>query len=107
MRAGQLRHRVTIQTASEAQDSFGQPQPTWTTFAERFAEILPQSGREFVAARTVTPELTHLVRLRGVAGVTPKMRLLFGTRVFDILAAMAVEERSRELLLSCRELVAT
>lgn len=107
MRAGQLRHRIVIQSVTETRDSFGQPQPSWSTFAERYAEILPQSGREYLAARTITPELTHLVRLRGVTGVTPKMRVLLGTRVLDILAAVPVEERTRELLLTCRELVAT
>lgn len=107
MRAGQLRHRLVIQQATETRDNFGQAQPSWTTFAERYAEVLPQSGREFLAARTLTPELTHLVRLRGVAGITPKMRVLLGTRVLDILAAVPVEERPRELLLTCRELVVT
>ena len=107
MRAGQLRYRITIQQATEAQDSFNQPIATWSTFAQRYAELLPQSGREFIAARQIVPELQHLVNLRWLAGVTPKMRVTLGARTFDILAVLDLEGRNRELQLACRELVAT
>jgi SPP1 family predicted phage head-tail adaptor len=107
MHAGTLRHRITIQQATEAQNSFNEPIATWATFAQRYAELLPQSGREFIAARQVVPELQHLVNLRWMAGVTPKMRVQLGSRVFDILAVLDLEGRNRELQLACRELVPT
>lgn len=105
--AGAYRHRITIQQATETRDTFGEAVPTWGTYAERYAEILPQSGREFIGARQLTPELSHLIRLRTVAGVTPKMRAVLGSRVFDILAVLDDENRGIQMTLACRELVAT
>ncbi len=107
MRAGQLRTRVTIEQVTETRDTFGDPVPSWGTFAARYADVLPQSGREFIAARQRWPELSHLVRLRAVAGITPKMRARIGARVLDILAVLDQESRGREVVLACRELVAT
>jgi len=104
--AGRYRARIVIERATEARDTFGEADPTWATFATRWAAILPQSGREFTAAKALYPELTHLVETRWVAGVTPKMRVRYGTRRFDIVAVMNQEERSVEMTLACRELVA-
>lgn len=104
--AGTLRHRIVIERGTEVQNAFGEPITTWATFAERYAAILPQSGREFIGAQQVVPELTHLVRLRYVAGVTSKMRIRFGSRVFDILAPLDEEARGVEVTFACRELVA-
>jgi len=103
--AGTLRHRIVIERGTELQNTFGEPITTWSTFAERYAAILPQSGREFIGAQQVVPELTHLVRLRHVAGLTSKMRIRFGSRLFDILAPLDDEERGIELTLACKELV--
>jgi SPP1 family predicted phage head-tail adaptor len=107
MRAGGLRHRIVIQEATETQNSFNEAVPVWSTFAERYASLVPQSGREFIAASQIVPELQALITLRWVNGVTPKMRVQMGTRVFDILAVLDLEGRNREMQLACRELVTT
>lgn len=105
MFAGRLRHRVTVEQVTEAVDSFNEPDETWTTRATRWGEVLPQDGREFFSAQQINAEITHLVRMRYLAGVTPKMRLRLGTRIIKILSVINVEERSRELLISGQEVV--
>lgn len=107
MRSGLLRHKITIQRGTETQNSFNEPIVSWSTFAQRYAELLPQTGREFIAARQIVPELQHLIRLRWLAGVTPKMRVTMDGRVFDILAGIDLDGRNTELHLACRELVVT
>ena len=51
--------------------------------------------------------MTHRVKIRYRAGVTAKMRLTFGARVFNIRGVINAGERDRTLELLCEEGVAT
>jgi len=104
MQAGNLRHRVTIQQVTETRDDMGGVTQTWSTFAASLhAEIAPLSGRELLLARQVNAETTHRIRLRYRAGITPKMRVLFGSRIFAIESVLDTDERGIEVVLLCRE----
>lgn len=70
-----------------------------------WAEIIPGSSREFIAAKSINAELTHEIRIRYLSGVTPKMRILYGTRVFDIEPPRNIRERNEELLIMATEAV--
>jgi SPP1 family predicted phage head-tail adaptor len=100
-----MRHPVTIQEAVESTNGVGETVETWTTLDEVWASIEPISGREFQAVQQIAAETTHKVTIRYLAGVTPKHRVLFGSRVFDILAVRNVEEVGRITDLLCRERV--
>ena len=41
--------------------------------------------------------------IRYLSGIVPKMRVKFGSRIFDILSVINVKESNRELQLMCRE----
>jgi SPP1 family predicted phage head-tail adaptor len=105
MRAGRLRHRVTVQAFTElGVDAVGTPQGQWdATAIDVAAEVTPLSGSELLAAQQVGAETTHVVRMRYGTTVTPRHRLLFGARILEIESAPNVEERNKELLLRCRE----
>lgn len=107
MQSGKLRHLVTIQrrvVGSPQATSTGQPDETWTAFlTDIHASIEPISGREYFAQRQVQGEVTHRVRLRYRAGITSAMRVVFGSRVFDIASVIDFEERNIELQLMCVE----
>lgn len=106
MRAGRLgRHRVDIEQPVEGTaDAAGEIPITWSVYASSVpVEILPQGGREFYQAAQVQAEMTHLLKLRYLPGVTSKMRALFGTRELNILDVQNVDERGREMLLTCKE----
>lgn len=106
MRAGMLKRRVTIQSVTEgAMSAQGEPLETVTTFAERWASVDPLSGAEAELMHEVHPEVTHIVTIRYLSGVTPKMRVLFGTRSFEIKAVLNTREANRELGLLCTELL--
>ena len=96
---------MTIQTASETPNTYGEQVRTWSTFATVWASIEPLSGNELENARQRVAKASHLIRCRHVASVTPKMRLIYGSRTFDIGAAMDVDERNRELRLLCTEVL--
>ena len=105
MKIGKLRHRIAIEQVAEIQDSDGSVIETWSAFADVQASIEPISGREYFAAQTTQAEVTHRFSLRYVSGVTPKMRVKYGSRIFDILSVINVNERNRELQLMCRECI--
>ena len=100
MRAGQLRHRVTIQSPTE--DIHGGP-TTWADTETVYARIAPIGGREFFLAQQVQADVTHRIVMRYGPVVTPKHRLMFDGRYFDIRAVLNREERNRELELICTE----
>lgn len=103
MQAGLLRKRLTIQKPSQAQDGYGQTLDTWTDVATVWGEIVPVSGREMIAANAMQESKTHAITIRYIAGITPKMRIKYGTRLFDIQSVLDENERHRTLNLSCVE----
>lgn len=108
MKAGELRHRIKIQKLDEAQGGTGEilkGDADWTDFATRSAAIEPLQGRELFIAQQVSAEVNTRVRLRHLAGVTPRMRILFDGREFDIKSVLNLGERNRETELLCKELV--
>lgn len=106
MRAGKLRHELTIEQYSVANDSTGDPVKSWSNFATGWwASIEPVAGRETFAAQQVLAGVTHMVKGRYLAGLVATMRLKYGARYFRVEAVRDVEERGREMWLQCTEIV--
>lgn len=105
MRAGTLRQRVTIQDKSVVRDTYGAETITWTEVATVWAAVEPLQGREYLEARQTTAEVSTRIRIRYRSGITPEMRVEFGTRVYEILAVIDVKELDREIHLMSREFV--
>lgn len=101
MRAGDLRERVSIQVNTPAADTFGAAgAESWAnigTVPTVYAALEPLSGREGFAADRLYGEASHRVRMRYrsdfMTVLVPKNRLLYGTRVFDIIATLEVAPR--------------
>lgn len=108
IRAGRLRHRVLVQAlpASPALDGYGQTSSSFSTAATVWASIDPLSGNELVQARQVSADVTHRVVMRYHAGLTPKMRLKKGDRVFEILSVLdGANSTRRESVCLVKEVV--
>lgn len=105
-KAGELIHRVQIQAdAGTTTDALGEPVEDWQTVAYRYASIEPLGGRELWTAQQVQADVSHRIRMRFYAGVTPKMRILFQSRIFNIGVVRNLEERCDTLELLCKEAV--
>jgi SPP1 family predicted phage head-tail adaptor len=104
MEAGKLRHRLIFQEKAATVNSLGEPL-TWTTSFTVWGSVEPLSGREFFEAKQVQAQVSHRVRIRYRSGVAPSMRILYGTRAFDIQEVIDTEERHAELVLMCQERV--
>ena len=64
VKAGRLRHRLTIQTHTVSQDGFGEPDKTWSDLATVWADVRPLRGREYLEARGEQGALFYLVTMR-------------------------------------------
>jgi len=105
MRAGPLRHRITIEAPAETQAADGSIVTTWQAFATSWASIEPLIGREYFAQQREQATVSHKIRMRYQAGITHKMRVAWGTRLFEIESVLNVGERNREIVLMCSEAV--
>ena len=103
MRSGRLRHRVTIEEATDTRDGVGHPIPAWMTWAIVWAEIVPLSGRELYAAQEVHNEITTRIWLRYREGLTTKMRLRHGSTIYNINAPINSGERNKVIQLLCSQ----
>lgn len=110
MRAGPMRHRVTIQESTDTQDAYGEPIESWAAYAVRWAQVEPLRGAERFEAQRLNPDLAYRVRLRHdstIDAVTPKMRISWDSRTLRIHEVINIGARDREVQLICSELVET
>lgn len=105
MRAGRLRHRVRIENPVDTADSQGSATRIWNLLRVVWAALEPLTAREQLQAAQVQHGITHNVLLRHVDGITPKSRLIFGTRTFHIVGISNTDERKKEWVLTCSEKV--
>ena len=100
-----MRHRITIEAPVETQAADGSILTTWETFIEAWASVEPLIGREYFAQQREQATVSHKIRMRHIAGITHKMRITWGTRLFEIESVLNVGERNREIVLMCQESV--
>ncbi len=104
MKAGQLRHRVTIQAKAIGTDAYGGPTETWTDVPpDIWADVEPLHGRELTNAQAVFAETTTKITMRYRAGVIPANRIVFEGRHYNIQAIVDTDMRHRELVIMASE----
>lgn len=96
--------RLTIESYDVGSELEGRP-GEWREVGRVFAEITPLSGREYLQAQQMQASVTHRIRSEYLAGMTARMRLTHGTRVFSVASVVNVDEKCRELEWMCTEVV--
>ena len=110
VKLGELRQRLVIEAERPASDAGGGQSDPWAdpiVVATVWGKVEPLSGGERLRAMQIEDRLSHRIVIRHRPGITPAMRVRFGSRVFNIRAAINREERDRFLELLCEEGVAT
>ena len=101
-----LRHRVTLQTPTITRTDRGAEVFGWANTATVYADVRTPGGQEqTLSSQLEIGTLTHAVTIRYRTGITPKMRLVWGTRVFEINAVLDTDNRLRLMTLACLETV--
>lgn len=113
-RAGLMRERVTVQSATVSADNIGgisDGAVTWASIAtvpDIWARVMPISGRgaERVNAMQLQSAISHEVTIRYRTDLTPAYRLVWGSKALNI-RSISHDEKHRHTTLFCEEGVAT
>lgn len=110
MRAGNLRERVTIQTATESQNSYGEPVLSWSDTTTVWGELTPLMARAREAfalqAEALQAKAPHQCRLRYRALSVKTNRLKVNGKIYEIEAVLDPDGRDRETVVLCYEVQA-
>jgi len=106
MRIGDLRHRISLQELVSIPDGMGGFSEEWQDVATVWASVEPLRGQERYLAQQTLQEVTHKVTMRYREGVSTRMRIFFGGRLFTIKAILDPEERHKWLEILCSEISA-
>lgn len=109
--ASQAKHVIQFQQVSETGDSLGDTTRSWATVITAFASITPVSGREVLYSQQLQAPHTHKIKVRYNALLMPpeagcKLRIQFGSRLFNIVQIRNLEEDNRFIELLAQEGVA-
>lgn len=87
--AGRLRHRVRLQDKQQTQNpTTGELSEAWVDVAEVWANVVPMSGREFMAASAEQSEVRGRIEIRYRNDVFPHMRIVHRGMVYTIHAVL-------------------
>lgn len=99
MRAGKLRHRVTIQSPDTTQNPVtGEMVNGWTDVATCWASVEPLSVREFMASAATQSEISARITIRYREGVAANMRILHRGNNYNIEGVLADPNSGLEYL---------
>lgn len=104
MRAGSLRHRITLQKQERVIDEYGgvSPDLCWTDAATVWASFDRLSGQEFWASQQTQSEASVQIRIRYLPGVNTTMRVTHKDVFYNIVGILP-DNKNRELILMCKE----
>lgn len=104
IRAGELRHRITIQQPDDSAAAWG-GERTWHTYVTVWAKITPKRGRYNTSEdiRKDEAEVTHEITIRYIRGLNPSMRATFEGRIFKFRAPINVDEKNRGIIINAIE----
>ncbi|MEM7567219.1 MAG: phage head closure protein [Pseudomonadota bacterium] len=100
---GALRRRVAIQEMTLVPDGAGGFESGWTTIAQTWAAFSPISAAESYDEGLVTSRTTHKVLIRYREDIHPSMRIVAGTRSYEVLASLDPDDRRSRLQLYVEE----
>ena len=103
MQAGKLKHRITFQRDDGVPDAIGGNAAVWTNHLTVWAEIVPQTSREFLAAQ-IRPDTTVMMKIRYRSGLHSAMRVTWQGRVYHLTGPpIDTEGAKRELAITLKE----
>lgn len=103
---GQRRHRIKIiEDQGTGRTSYGGVTESASVFAERWASIESTGEVEQQIGGQAAGLVTHKMGCLFVEGLKTSMRVEHGNRKFEIISAMDPDERKKDHMLTCREVV--
>lgn len=101
--AGDLPHRITIESAAGTADGGGGETLVWDTLATLWAAVEPAAADEKIVAGHLAGVVTHTVTVRWRPDLAGGMRVLHRGRTLRVLTAFDPDETRRCTVLKCAE----
>jgi len=99
MRAGPLRHRLSLQADQRTPDGMGGYAQGWVELRKVWAEVTLPTGRADVVAQQLQSVITAEIRCRPAADLLAGRRLVHGVMVYRIDAVLPDNRNSMRRLL--------
>ena len=105
--AGKYRYRVVLRNpaADSSRDSFGGRKGVGSEVATLWMEKTDWTGSEINEAGRETASVITKFRTRYRSDIAPKMQIVHGADVYEILAVLDFDGHRRELVLECRRVI--
>lgn len=103
---GDLRHLLSLETETRADDGCGGFTSAWSAVASVWGAIETVAGREEPVADRTLAHVTHRITIRHRAAVLPAQRFVHAGRVFLIEGVRDADDRQRFLACDCIEEIA-
>ncbi len=97
-----LRHRITIQHKNGFLDNFGQMTETWNTLTNIWAHVIELTGKEYFSAQATQNQVVAkiVIRTRTPQTITAAMRVIYGSKTYNIESVVQINEHETHLLCS-------
>jgi SPP1 family predicted phage head-tail adaptor len=105
MRAGPLRHRLTIDEKIETQASDGHLDPTWNPIGTFYGSIEPARGREFYNGDQIRDDVDTTIRMRysiRIAELTPRHRIRHQGVIYNVVTVLPDATQRRMFRVMCK-----
>lgn len=103
--AGKRNKLVKIQYSGATQDEIGQPSVGWLDLASVFASIKNRTGAESIKSDNDVSIVQVSIGINKRTDVTPSMRVLYGTKAYEIKAVLPDEENNDGMFLVCEQVL--
>lgn len=94
MRAGNLRHRITVERRTLTADDMGGFTESWDTLVSLWASINSVREKEYVESMQLTGEVMYNVKIRYYEGITIADRIKFNDEYYNIKSILNWQERN-------------
>lgn len=102
--ASEAQHRVNIQAKTSFSDGEGGHTESWSNaYTNISAAIIPIRSQQVFEYKSINVDATHFIKLAGYIGITELHRIVFGSRIFEVLTVEDLQERDFIKWVTCKE----
>ena len=84
-RAGELRHRITIQKITSGRDKDGYPvSEQWVDYVQLWAKVTHLSGKDLIAAQASQSKIVARLKIRYREDIDTTMRVIYKSKTYAI-----------------------
>lgn len=103
MGAGEFRYMFDFLRSSVSYNEFNQPNKvSWAVAFTLHAQIMEESGREFISAHKAYSETTMLIKIRFTEKVREDMRVKYAGKTYEIVHISPPKEKRTVRLISLK-----